>query len=437
MFSRPGLAEDQPAEPLELTRLLRAYFAEPEARQRDQLAAQVTELVAGNVTPVADALGKLQLWPEHQGGATRLDVEVRPSKSLTVEVLLPQDYDAQRRYPLILALHGARGQGTHMIGYLRQLLGERGNEFIVAAPTGYTPPTMLVPEEDAGQVLEVLAAVRRQFHIDTNRVYAVGYSMGGHCTFGLATLYGDQFAAAIPLAGTLIVPYHQARAIMLTNLVNTPVFACWGAEDKFDDNGQPAPGDGVAGVNRAVAVLAREAGVPFRGEQLPGVGHRDVVPPVDVVMSYLETTRNPAPRRVNHWFRYPVQGHSAWLRQVKFAGQPWAGEQLSIVTRLGEDYDQYVTDTLKKKLAFLGGTIDGQTIDVHTRRTAETSVLLNDGLIDLDQPIVLKLNGKIRYEGRVERRIATMLGTAYDDWDFQRLYTVRLVVRRNSLARQD
>ena len=433
----PCAGEDQQETAAELDTLLTAYFTEPDQDERAGTAARITELADGDVELVGQAVGKLQLWSDQPPGLSRLEVNTGEDRVLPVDVLVPQGYDATKRYPLILGLHGARGRGRHVIGYLQVLLGDRLDDYIVAAPTGYKAPTLRAALEDADEPLSVLAAVRRRYHVDSSRVYALGYSMGGHGAFGLATLYGDQFAAAIPLAGTLIVYYPQGRAIMLSNLINTPVFACWGSEDKFDDRGKAAYGGGVAGVNRALLGIADELDVPLRGRVLRGVGHSDVRPPLELVMSYLEMQRDPTPGRVSHWFRYPVQGRSSWLRQSKFAGKPWQGTELTIVTRLGQDFDKYVTDTIKRKLAYIGGHIEGQHIEVKTRRTAETHILLNDSLINLDQAIVLKLNGKVRYQGRVERKIATLLEEAYAEWDFQRLYSVRLVAGRRSMARQD
>ena len=433
----PCAGEDQPQTAARLDALLTAYFTEPDRDERARTSARITELADGDVERVAEAVGRLQLWSDQPPGLSQLEVNTGQDRVLPVDVLVPQGYDATKRYPLILGLHGARGRGRNVIGYLQVLLGDRLDEYLVAGPTGYKCPTMLGAMEDADEPLAVLAELRRRYHVDTSRVYALGYSMGGHGAFGLATLYGDQFAAAIPSAGTLIVPYPQARAIMLSNLINTPVFVCWGSEDKFDDRGKAAFGGGIAGVNREVLAIADELDIPLRGRILRGVGHSDLMPPLDLVLPYLEMCRDSAPSRVSHWFRYPVQGRSSWLRQSKFAGKPWQGTELTIATRPGQDFDKYATDTIKRKLAYIGGHIEGQQIEVKTRRTAETHVLLNDRLIDLDQPIVLKLNGKVRYQGKVERKITTLLAEAYADWDFQRLYSVRLVAGRRSMARQD
>ncbi|MHC4066917.1 MAG: hypothetical protein ACYSUI_20770, partial [Planctomycetota bacterium] len=292
--------------------------------------------------------------------------------------------------------------------------------------------------EEAGDPPALLTELRRRYHLDTQRIYVLGYSMGGHGTFALATLYANEFAAAVPLAGTLSVPVaRQAYRLVLPNLMNLPVLAVWGEDDIGDDKRKVTPGGGIAGHNRRIKRLAAEFNLPIRTVELEGIGHGNVRPPADLLNEFLQMRREDNPREVSHWFRYPVHGSAAWLRQTRFAGRPWEGTQITIVTTGRVDVDEYVTDVLKKKLAHLGGRIEGQRIEAQIHRTAELEVLLNDELIDLDEPITLVVGDKKRYQGKVRRKVSTLLETAYTDWDFQRLYTVRLVMRARSKARQD
>jgi predicted peptidase len=52
-----------------------------------------------------------------------------------------------------------------------------------------------------GLALEILPALEAEFHIDTNRVYATGLSMGGYATWDCLTRYPKRFAAGIPICG--------------------------------------------------------------------------------------------------------------------------------------------------------------------------------------------------------------------------------------------
>ena len=53
----------------------------------------------------------------------------------------------------------------------------------------------------AETVLEIVAAVSREFAIDADRVYVTGQSLGGYGTWHFITKHPDLFAAAVPLCG--------------------------------------------------------------------------------------------------------------------------------------------------------------------------------------------------------------------------------------------
>ncbi len=121
---------------------------------------------------------------------------------------LPKSFDPQKKYPLVVSLHGA--DSNHRIN-LRRVFGLdlrpgetaaeasryfpplRDVNFIVACPfargtLGYQG----IPERD---VYDMLADVKRRFPIDEDRVYLTGLSMGGGGTLWLGLTRPDIWAA--------------------------------------------------------------------------------------------------------------------------------------------------------------------------------------------------------------------------------------------------
>ncbi len=128
-------------------------------------------------------------------------------------VLAPEDYDPQKKYGLILTLHGA---GVEASG-LMDCFAPKDWAFVVAPTNRHR---FGFDWQDWGRLdaLEVLDLVKEKFPIDTNRIYLTGHSMGGHGTWHIALAHPDLFAAAAPEAGwtcfQLYIPWFLQKSYM-------------------------------------------------------------------------------------------------------------------------------------------------------------------------------------------------------------------------------
>jgi poly(3-hydroxybutyrate) depolymerase len=92
---------------------------------------------------------------------------------------VPKTYDANRKYPLIIALHGDGQDGPSFRAFL-SFDDVAGDDAIVAYPTGavdiYTPY-----DQNADQQLveATITDVKSKFSIDPTKVWGFGYSKGG------------------------------------------------------------------------------------------------------------------------------------------------------------------------------------------------------------------------------------------------------------------
>lgn len=143
-------------------------------------------------------------------------------------VLYPKDYGQQKKYPLILFLHGAGERGSDNKKQLthgsRLFLNEENREqfpAIVLFPQcpeddfwssvkitrrGGGPVQLDFnypgePTPSLQQVLELIKHIRKTEAVDKDRIYVMGLSMGGMGTFELLAREPRLFAAAIPICG--------------------------------------------------------------------------------------------------------------------------------------------------------------------------------------------------------------------------------------------
>ena len=138
---------------------------------------------------------------------------------------LPTAYHQQNDWPLLIFLHGSGGRGDDP-----RMLRDIATRF--ANPNGSeTPAVILMPQcrsqcrwrsED---VHDFLTAAKRNYNVDPQRIYLVGFSMGGYGTWETASEYPELFAAIVPMAG-------GGDCENAANLVNVPTWAFHGQQDQ-------------------------------------------------------------------------------------------------------------------------------------------------------------------------------------------------------------
>lgn len=160
---------------------------------------------------------------------TFTDKSISSSVSLPYRLYLPENYDADEEYPLLLFLHGAGERGNDNISHIvagnvmgtelllkRVILGANADKFIIVAPqcpaemrwveSDWTPgsyniknteqsiPSKLVQSLLFGDIFE-------NYSVDRSRVYGAGLSMGGFGITDLACRNTGLFAAVINCSG--------------------------------------------------------------------------------------------------------------------------------------------------------------------------------------------------------------------------------------------
>jgi polyhydroxybutyrate depolymerase len=140
-------------------------------------------------------------------------------------VHLPQGYDRDRKWPVVIMFHGGGGKGRTAMwdtGWA-ELADQEG--FLAVFPEGTPPdpsrpsafvgnpqtwndgsrrPTVTAAERkvpDVKFVSALLADLKQHFHADDRRIYATGFSNGASMSFRLARELPAEFAAIAPVAG--------------------------------------------------------------------------------------------------------------------------------------------------------------------------------------------------------------------------------------------
>jgi predicted peptidase len=151
-------------------------------------------------------------------------------KKVNLEYLLylPANYDENKKWPLIMFLHGAGERGSNI-----ELVKIHGIPKIVENDDAF-PFIAISPQcpEKAfwgmynDVLFELLKEIENTYSVDKSRVYLTGLSMGGYGTWMLAIKNPEEFAAIVPICGGYDDP-DEVRKIK-----DIPVWAFHGAKDE-------------------------------------------------------------------------------------------------------------------------------------------------------------------------------------------------------------
>ena len=190
-------------------------------------------------------------------------------KTLTVEgksypyvVYVPRGYTADRKWPVVLFLHGAGERGEDGLKQTQVGLGGAIRVFperfpaIVVMPQ--CPTGKRFTEAVADAVIRQLDRAMREYSIDPDRQYLTGLSMGGYGTWAIAAQHPDRFAALAPVCGG------GDPAMMAPKLKHLPIWVFHGDQD------QAVP---VSRSRDMVEALKAAGSTTVRYTEYPGVGH--------------------------------------------------------------------------------------------------------------------------------------------------------------------
>jgi predicted peptidase len=151
---------------------------------------------------------------------------VKKSSGYNYLLFLPQQYEKQGAWPLILFLHGAGERGSDLeqvkVNGLPGMVEEREDfPFIVVSPQcprGYYWSTALL--------ISLLDEIESNYKVDPARIYLTGISMGGYGAWQLAIDAPGRFTALAPVCG-------GGNPNEVKKIKNLPIWVFHGGKDRI------------------------------------------------------------------------------------------------------------------------------------------------------------------------------------------------------------
>jgi len=213
----------------------------------EKLAA---DLLAGK-DPLKTQTGDMRL-----AYASPADNELIPFR-----ILIPENYDAQKKYPLVVALHGAGGdENAYMRGYQQTFKKAVAKHGYIAVSVNGRGPYGGYTGKSGQDPMDVLDLIQSIYPIDKNRTYLTGHSMGGMGTVMVGFNHADRFAALAPIAGF-------STANLMEKDKTMPLILCQGDQDAL------VPVEGA----RKFYAAAQQLGLPdVKYIEKAGVNHTEI-----------------------------------------------------------------------------------------------------------------------------------------------------------------
>jgi dienelactone hydrolase len=315
-----------------------------------------------------------------------LSIDVPAGPSVPVFVQLPSAYDPRTEWPLMFAMHGgppgsaaqARSGADRMLRVWADAAENAG--WIVAAPaltpsvTGGTRTEQRLPYElfHPEQARAVIAALRARYRINPDRMVSTGISLGSNYSIAFGTSHPDWFSAIVPVSTE-----GDSRELLLRNLKTVPVYILEGSQDK---NIREISGP------RALRDLVSAFGYDLTYREFGDRAHEGFQEHYGDVLRWLETRpRQAYPRDV---LRVPNTAITPMSRRVHWVE----------------------ADT---RQAFVHAEVTGPSrIDITARWARKLKVYLHDRLVNLDQPLEIRVNGVQAFNGNAARSALTALSGA-------------------------
>lgn len=135
------------------------------------------------------------------GAQQAIQTDYQAQTGLSFLLYLPEDYDSQEKWPLLLFLHGS-GERGHELDKVKvhgppKLIAE-GKQFPMIVVSPQCPQFQ---RWEMGQLKALLDYMEETYKVDQDRIYVTGLSMGGYGTWQLAVNFPDRFAAIVPICG--------------------------------------------------------------------------------------------------------------------------------------------------------------------------------------------------------------------------------------------
>ena len=366
----------------------------------------------------AAAYTRLREGPAHSADVPRGQMEKTRANRDGLEhryvLIVPEDYDPSRRYPVAFYLHGGifRPDPEPGGGWWRNYDVIMGHDRIAVVPASWGE-SLWWQASQVENLRGILSDVKRVYNVDENRVMMFGTSDGGTGAYFLAFKDTTPWAAFLPFIGdprVLLNPANRGDGdVHLANLTNKPLFIVNAEEDRLYPVRQIIPFLGAL----------ENVGADFEFTPKPG-GHSTSWWPeeeANIERFIAAHARNPHPERI-FW---------ATERTDRYNRAHWV-----VIDELGplagDEARSHLASVTMGSAGIVDARRDGNTVTLLAYGVRRLRLLVSPDAFDLTQPVRVLANGEAVFEGMVSPDLETLRKWAAVDEDRTMLYAAEIAI---------
>jgi len=392
----------------ELNLLVQQFLFSEDEQQREALLKEILSHKAATIDGLKRLIQNGGLYPPGPSvGSLHQSIHVR-GYEMSYALYVPENYDPQLAYPLIVCLHGAGFEGDSYLDRWKTRLGEKS---LLLCPT-IGAGAWWSPQGEA-LVMAAVDAVMSKYRIDPERVFLTGMSNGGIGTYLVGIFHSDRFSAFAPMAGGIpeeIFPF-------LKNFSTAGTYIIHGAAD------QVMPVD----LSRKVSAYLKKAEIPHvyreHTQEHPSAGGhffpREELP---ALVDWFEGQKRIADPATLISVRDKVHLAPYYWTEINETDGEVADLQQSI-------FDNTAIELVRDGIfPTLKGDIQGNRVLIESQRVKKMTLFFNNRLIDFSKPVVISVNGKTHFEGLLSESPTLLLKEAHRRKDRLSFYSASLTI---------
>ncbi len=328
---------------------------------------------------------------------------------------VPKAYDPKKAWPLVIVGHGGSSARDLAFGANAAMGGMKPFWLDAAEASGFL---IVAPLTDRGWgsignsiLFSAISKVVREYHVDPDRLFITGHSMGGHLTWRSGISLADRWGAISPMSGG----YDYVKDKQVYNLFNVPGYATWGAREPYQINE----------FNRTIKTWMKERAFPWINVEGEG-GHEifpDQVP--KVAKFFLDNARNLYREKVYGRAGGPLEYNTPdkndrWNKEHTWTkGRPIPASTFHWVRLAPLPADTAEEKALQQFWAVNKG---GNHIELTTSNVRKLKIYLHPKMVDFAKNVVVTVNGKKLHDRKVVPDLKTMLELVREFDDRGRLF---------------